>query len=139
MTILVEQALPFDLRILRSFRCLRPLKMVSKVPSKFALEAKDVCQSSSLSASRVGVLIDWFFFWWLLLHLDWDISLKTLLKDMSQQLNGVFCFPHNTIRKISSEFVALNWCTIFRSTHSWRTYILGTWAKCTSVFEKSLS
>ena len=32
--------------------------MVSKVPSKFALEAKDVCQSSSLSASRVGVLID---------------------------------------------------------------------------------
>ena len=34
MTIIVEEALPFDLRILRSFRCLRPLKMVSKVPSK---------------------------------------------------------------------------------------------------------
>ena len=27
--------MPFDLRTLRSFRCLRPLKMVSKVPSKF--------------------------------------------------------------------------------------------------------
>ena len=26
--------MPFDLRTLRSFRCLRPLKMVSKVPSK---------------------------------------------------------------------------------------------------------
>ena len=35
MTILVEKSMPFDLRTLRSFRCLRPLKMVSKVPSKF--------------------------------------------------------------------------------------------------------
>lgn len=34
MTILVEKSVPFDLRMLRSFRCLRPLKMVSKVPSK---------------------------------------------------------------------------------------------------------
>ena len=34
MTILVEKSMPFDLRTLRSFRCLRPLKMVSKVPSK---------------------------------------------------------------------------------------------------------
>ncbi|XP_040581847.1 voltage-dependent calcium channel type A subunit alpha-1 isoform X6 [Lepeophtheirus salmonis] len=33
MTILVEKSVPFDLRMLRSFRCLRPLKMVSKVPS----------------------------------------------------------------------------------------------------------
>ena len=32
---MVEKALPFDLRTLRAFRCLRPLKMVSKVPSKF--------------------------------------------------------------------------------------------------------
>ena len=30
----MEQSLPFDLRTLRAFRCLRPLKMVSKVPSK---------------------------------------------------------------------------------------------------------
>jgi hypothetical protein len=35
MTVMVEKAMPFDLRTLRSFRCLRPLKMVSKVPSKF--------------------------------------------------------------------------------------------------------
>jgi hypothetical protein len=34
MTLLVEKSVPFDLRMLRSFRCLRPLKMVSKVPSK---------------------------------------------------------------------------------------------------------
>ena len=34
MTIFLEKAMPFDLRTLRSFRCLRPLKMVSKVPSK---------------------------------------------------------------------------------------------------------
>ena len=33
-TVMLEEALPFDLRMLRSFRCLRPLKMVSKVPSK---------------------------------------------------------------------------------------------------------
>ena len=38
MTILVEKSMPFDLRTLRSFRCLRPLKMVSKVPSKFNLQ-----------------------------------------------------------------------------------------------------
>ena len=29
-----ESSLPFDLTILRSFRVLRPLKLVSKVPSK---------------------------------------------------------------------------------------------------------
>merc|ERR550532_2936084 len=33
MTIVAEKSVPFDLRMLRSFRCLRPLKMVSKVPS----------------------------------------------------------------------------------------------------------
>ena len=27
--------MPFDMRILRSFRCLRPLKMLKKLPSKF--------------------------------------------------------------------------------------------------------
>lgn len=32
-----DQSLPVDLRMLRSFRCLRPLKMVSKVPSKCAI------------------------------------------------------------------------------------------------------
>ena len=30
-----KEQLPFDLTILRSFRVLRPLKLVSKVPSKF--------------------------------------------------------------------------------------------------------
>ena len=30
-----KEELPFDLTILRSFRVLRPLKLVSKVPSKF--------------------------------------------------------------------------------------------------------
>ena len=30
----VESSLPFDLTILRSFRVLRPLKLVSKVPSE---------------------------------------------------------------------------------------------------------
>ena len=39
MTILVEKSVPFDLRMLRSFRCLRPLKMVSKVPSKLGVFA----------------------------------------------------------------------------------------------------
>ena len=29
------ETFPFDLRMLKSFRWLRPLKMVSKVPSKF--------------------------------------------------------------------------------------------------------
>ena len=48
MTILVEQALPFDLRILRSFRCLRPLKMVSKVPSKFKSSGSLKRQCASL-------------------------------------------------------------------------------------------
>ena len=35
LTIIVGETFPFDLRMLKSFRCLRPLKMVSKVPSKF--------------------------------------------------------------------------------------------------------
>ena len=34
-----ESSLPFDLTILRSFRVLRPLKLVSKVPSKLEVAA----------------------------------------------------------------------------------------------------
>ena len=36
-----KEQLPFDLTILRSFRVLRPLKLVSKVPSKFVGMAID--------------------------------------------------------------------------------------------------
>ena len=34
-TMFGEEAFPFDLQVLKSFKCLRPLKMVSRVPSKF--------------------------------------------------------------------------------------------------------
>ena len=34
VTLVADSALPFDLTLLRSFRVLRPLKLVSKVPSK---------------------------------------------------------------------------------------------------------
>ena len=40
VTMTAESSLPFDLTILRSFRVLRPLKLVSKVPSKRALIAR---------------------------------------------------------------------------------------------------
>ena len=33
-TMFGEEAFPFDLQVLKSFKCLRPLKMVSRVPSK---------------------------------------------------------------------------------------------------------
>ena len=62
MTILVEKSVPFDLRMLRSFRCLRPLKMVSKVPSKlvYARQRDELCCLAFLihllpSASSFGV------------------------------------------------------------------------------------
>ena len=41
-----KEQLPFDLTILRSFRVLRPLKLVSKVPSKFVGMAIDKLQKS---------------------------------------------------------------------------------------------
>ena len=37
LTIIVGEQFPIDLRMLKSFRCLRPLKMVSKVPSKLTI------------------------------------------------------------------------------------------------------
>ena len=37
LTIIVGEQFPIDLRMLKSFRCLRPLKMVSKVPSKLKI------------------------------------------------------------------------------------------------------
>ena len=37
LTVIVGEEFPIDLRMLKSFRCLRPLKMVSKVPSKLPL------------------------------------------------------------------------------------------------------
>ena len=65
MTIVAEKSVPFDLRMLRSFRCLRPLKMVSKVPSKlvFARQRDELCCLAFLishllllpSASSFGV------------------------------------------------------------------------------------
>ena len=36
LTVIVGEEFPIDLRMLKSFRCLRPLKMVSKVPSKLS-------------------------------------------------------------------------------------------------------
>ena len=74
MTIVAEKSVPFDLRMLRSFRCLRPLKMVSKVPSKlvFARQRDELCCLAFLishllllpSASSFGVyyisISEWF-------------------------------------------------------------------------------
>ena len=54
LTVIVGEEFPIDLRMLKSFRCLRPLKMVSKVPSKFsAISAhRDLAPASCRIKSR---------------------------------------------------------------------------------------
>lgn len=41
MTVFAEANVDVDLRMLRSFRVLRPLKLVSRIPSKQQYESRD--------------------------------------------------------------------------------------------------
>ena len=56
LTVIVGEEFPIDLRMLKSFRCLRPLKMVSKVPSKLPVELSLFDRDFALRTDRAAEL-----------------------------------------------------------------------------------
>ena len=53
LTVIVGEEFPIDLRMLKSFRCLRPLKMVSKVPSKLPVELSLATETSHFAQTEL--------------------------------------------------------------------------------------
>ena len=106
MTILVEKSVPFDLRMLRSFRCLRPLKMVSKVPSKlvcwdsFWLSVQSHCWVSMTkeSASSFGYYgITTVNFWWLTSYSKTHFLTVIVF---TKYLNPNFVHPYSNVENL---------------------------------------